>query len=78
MKNVGNQTLYKRGKLWIAANAKDVDPSEDDKITTVERFSDAYFKLTAANTESENAVLAMQKSGEELIIKLREQVYRIK
>lgn len=81
VKNVGNQTLYKRGKLWIAANAKDIDPSEteDEKqIKTIERFSDDYFKLIAANTASENAVLAVQKEGEELIIRLREQVYRIK
>ena len=75
---VGNQALYKRGQLWIAASAQGIDPANDaDKIETIERFSDKYFKLTAANSASENAVLARQQPGEELLIKLRGQVYRI-
>jgi Ca-activated chloride channel family protein len=79
VRNVGNETLYKRGNLWFAASAGDVDLEKDaDKIVTVERFSDEYFKLTAANTASENAVLSRQQEGEELIIKLRGTVYRIK
>jgi Ca-activated chloride channel family protein len=79
VQTIGNETLYKRGKLWIAANAKDVDLEKDaEKIELIERFSDAYFKLTAANTATENAVLARQQAGEELLIKLRGQVYRIK
>jgi hypothetical protein len=79
VRNVGNETLYKRGDLWFAANAGDVDLEKDaDKIVTVERFSDEYFKLTAANTASENTVLSRQQEGEELIIKLRDTVYRIK
>ena len=33
VQNVGQETLYKRGKLWIATSAKDVDPEKDkDKI----------------------------------------------
>ncbi len=76
---VGKETLYKRGKQWFAANAKDIDLKRDaDKVKTVERFSDEYFKLTIANTASENAVLARQKDGEELIIRLRGQVYLIR
>jgi Ca-activated chloride channel family protein len=76
---VGKETLYKRGNQWFAANAKDIDPKRDaDKIQTVERFSDEYFKLVAANAPSENAVLARQQPGEELIIKLRGQVYLIR
>ncbi len=76
---VGNETLYRRGKLWIAANAKEIDVEKDkDKITQITRFSDEYFKLIAANTTSENAVLARQKTGEELLIKLRDKVYLIK
>jgi Ca-activated chloride channel family protein len=79
VRNVGNETLYKRGNLWFAASAGDVDLEKDaDKIVTVERFSDDYFKLTAANTASENAVLSRQQEGEELIIKLRGTIYRIK
>lgn len=79
VKTFANETLYKRGNQWIAASAQGIDPAKDaDKIKTVERFSDDYFKLTTANTASENAVLAQQQSGEELIIKLRGQVYLIK
>ena len=76
---VGKETLYKRGKRWFAANAQGVDLAKDrDKIKTIERFTGDYFKLVAANTSSENAVLARQKAGEELIIKLRGQVYQIR
>jgi Ca-activated chloride channel family protein len=75
----GNQTLYKRGKIVIAANAQEVDPQKDDaKIKTVERFSDEYFKLVKDNMADENLVLANQAEGDELIIKLRGDVYRIK
>jgi Ca-activated chloride channel homolog len=76
---VGNETLYKRGKQWIAANAQDVDLERDrQKIQTIDRFSDEYFRLVAANTASENAVLARQQPGEELVIRLRKQVYLIR
>jgi Ca-activated chloride channel family protein len=76
---VGTETLYRRGKQWFAANAKDVDLERDAKqIQTVERFSDDYFQLVSKNTPMENAVLARQLPGEELIIRLRGQVYRVR
>jgi len=76
---VGNETLYKRGSQWFAASARDVDLKRDaDKVKTLERFSDEYFKLVAANTPTENAVLARQQAGEELVIKLRGQIYLIR
>jgi Ca-activated chloride channel homolog len=76
---VGSETLYKRGNQWIAANAQDVDLERDrEKIRTIDRFSDEYFRLVAANTASENAVLARQQPGEELVIRLRKQVYLIR
>jgi Ca-activated chloride channel family protein len=76
---VGNETLYRRGNQWFAASAKDVDLKRDaDKIKTVERFSDEYFKLVAANTPAENTVLSRQQAGEELIVKLRGQIYLIR
>ncbi len=79
VQTVGNEALYKRGNLWIAQNAIGVDPAKDkSKIEDVERFSDKYFTLIAANTAAENDILARQQSGEELLIKLRGQVYRIK
>ena len=58
--------------------AKEIDLERDQaKIKVIERFSDDYFKLVKANTQPENAVLASQKPGEELVLKLRGQVYRI-
>ena len=76
---VGKETLYRRGKTWIAASAKDVDREKDkEKIKEIKRFSDEYFTLIAANSSSENAVLARQREGEELLIKLRDEVYLIK
>ncbi|MCI0357331.1 MAG: VWA domain-containing protein [Planctomycetaceae bacterium] len=74
----GKETLYKRGKLWIAANAQKIDPDKDtDKIKRVKRFSDDYFILVRDNTADENAVLAAQQEGEELLVVLRGQAYYI-
>jgi Ca-activated chloride channel family protein len=79
VQTVGNEALYKRGKVWIAQNAIGVDPEKDKaKIEDVDRFSDKYFKLISENTAEENALLARQQAGEELLVKLRGQVYRIK
>jgi len=73
------EALYKRGKQWIAQNATDVDLEKDaDKIETVERFTEEYFQLARDNTRTENAILAQQQPGEELIVRLRGQVYRIR
>jgi Ca-activated chloride channel family protein len=75
---VGNETLFRRGRLLIAANAREVDlEQEGDQIVNVARYSDAYFRLVAANRPAENAVLARQAVDEELIVRLRGQVYRI-
>lgn len=73
------EAVYKRGNVLIAANAKDVDVEKDEaKIKKIKRFSEEYFKLVKANTTSENAILAQQAEGEELIVKLRGDVYSIK
>jgi Ca-activated chloride channel family protein len=73
------EALYKRGNVLIAANAKDVDLKEEDaNIKKIKRFSDEYFQLVKANTPAENAILAQQADGEELIVKLRGEVYSIK
>jgi len=78
VQNVGSQTLYRRGKLWIAANAQSVDPEKDQaKIKKVKRFSDEYFKLVKENSADENAVLATQQNEEQLLITLRGQTYQI-
>lgn len=78
VRNVGNETLYRRGKIWVAANATDVDPEKDqDKIKRIKRFDDDYFALVRENTKTENEILARQLEGETLLVKLRGQVYQI-
>jgi Ca-activated chloride channel homolog len=79
VQSIGNETLYKRGKIWIAESAKAIDLEKDSsQIEIIERFGDAYFKLVAENNSSENAILAHQKTGEELVLKLRGKFYRIR
>jgi Ca-activated chloride channel family protein len=76
---VGQESIYRRGRVWVASSAADVDLERDkDKIVTVERFSDEYFTLIRENTRSENLLLAQQQPGEELIVRLRGQTYRIR
>jgi Ca-activated chloride channel family protein len=77
--NVGKETIYRRGKTLIVSNARDVDLEKDkDQIVEIERYSDEYFTLVATNSKSDNAVLARQAEGQEMIIRLRGKVYRIK
>jgi len=78
VRNIGNQTLYRRGQVWVAANASDVDLEKAEKIETVKRYSKKYFELVKANTREENRILSSQGEDEELVIRLRGQVYRIK
>ncbi len=79
VRQVGNAAIYQRGKIWIAANAADLDPEEDaEEIETIDRFSEKYFELVRANTTRENQILATQQANEELIVRLRGQVYRIR
>jgi len=79
VRNVGQSTLYKRGNVWFAANATDIDLKRDKaKIIDIQRFTPEYFALIRANTTSENAILAQQQTGEELIVRFRSQTYRIK
>ncbi len=78
VRNIGNQAIYRRGRVWVAANASDVDLSETAKIETVERYGEKYFDLVKANTAEENRILSSQAPHEELVLRLRGQVYRIK
>ena len=76
---VGNAAIYRRGNVWYAENARDVDLGDKDaKIVVVKRFSEDYFKLVKENSAADNAMLSKQKQGEELIIRLRGTVYHIK
>jgi Ca-activated chloride channel homolog len=78
LRQVGPWTFYKRGSLLIAENAVDVDLEKNTPpIQVIKRFSDDWFALAAANTESENLILAEQAEDEELVVRLRNVVYRI-
>jgi Ca-activated chloride channel family protein len=78
IQNAGGETLYRRGKVWVANNAKDVDPERDEaKIKRIKRFGDEYFDLVKANSADENALLASQQDGEQLLVKFRGQAYWI-
>jgi len=79
VRQVGQQALYRRGRVWFAANAAEVDLAKDkEKVRDVQRFGKAYFALVRANTVEENQVLASQRADEELVISLRGQLYRIR
>ena len=77
--HAGKETIYRRGKLLVVSNASDVNIEKDkSNITEITRFSDDYFALIANNTKSENSAMAVQKADEELLIRLRGEVYLIK
>ncbi len=79
VQNVGNQTLYRRGKVWLAPGTEKLDLKKDaDKIKEIERFSKKYFELVRRNTIEQNQVFASQRASEELVINLRGQAYRIR
>jgi len=79
VRQIGNQALYRRGRVWVAANASRLDAKRDaDKIRRIERFSEEYFRLVRANTVEENQILASQREGEDLLITLRGQAYSIR
>ena len=79
VQNVGNQSLYRRGRVWVTPETAKVDvEKEKAQIKEVQRFTDEYFELVRANSIQDNQVLASQAAGDELLIRLRGQLYRIR
>ncbi|REJ72140.1 MAG: VWA domain-containing protein [Planctomycetota bacterium] len=79
IKAIGNQSLYRRGVLWVTPETEQIDLEKDQAlITVIERFTPEYFELVAANTAEENRLLSSQQESEELLVNLRGQVYHIK
>jgi len=79
VRNVGNLTLYRRGRVWMGADTTALDlVKEADKVQVVHRFSEAYFELVRRNTVAENQVMASQQADEELVLTLRGRVYHVK
>ncbi len=78
IRNVGNLALFRRGRVWMTAEAAKLDPKKDaDKITTIARYSKAYFDLVRENTVAENQVMASQQAKEVLRLELRGRMYNI-
>ena len=73
----GNQTLYRRDNQLRTVDTLEID-TEKEQPTEIERFSDEYFRLYAANTADENALLSRQETGQELLVRLRGTLYLIK
>jgi Ca-activated chloride channel family protein len=78
VQNVGNQTLYRRGRTWMTPENAKLDRVRDkNRIKVIQRYSDEYFALVRANTVAQNQVLASQAPEEELLVTFRSQVYLI-
>ncbi len=78
VQNVGNRALYRRGQQWIDSSLADQPVDRlNTQAKTVVQFSEEYFRLVAGNNLAENQILATQQPGEELVVSLRGQIYRI-
>lgn len=79
VQNAGNQTLYRRGRIWVTPETAGLDPEKDQtKIKVIQRYSPEYFELARANSVADNQVLAAQGPDEELLVTFRTQAYLIK
>lgn len=79
IKSLGNESLYRKGKLWVTPETENVDLERDkDQIQEIERFSPEYFALVAANSATENQLLSTQADDEELLVNFRGQIYHVK
>jgi Ca-activated chloride channel family protein len=78
VQNVANKALYRRGQQWIDSSIADKDISKlNATAKTIAQFSDEYFRLAATNSVADNQILSLQQPGEELIVSIRGQIYRI-
>jgi hypothetical protein len=75
---VGNRALYRRGSQWIDSELSDQNVERlNGAAQRIVQFSEEYFRLAIANNLAENQMLASQQPGQDLIVKLRGQVYLI-
>ena len=85
VRQFGNQSVYARKRLGrneqilVTPETAELDLDKDrEKIETIERFSEAYFAIVAANTPIENQILSQQSAEQQLLIKLRGKTYLVK
>ena len=78
LRQVGNIAMYRRGNQFYTPDLAGVDVKTDaGRIRTIRQFNEEYFTLARANTRQQNELLASQRAGEELMVSLRGQIYRI-
>ncbi|MDX1565380.1 MAG: hypothetical protein R3236_08250, partial [Phycisphaeraceae bacterium] len=69
VRRVANHSLYSRGKVWVTPKTEKLDLAKDaEKIRVVKRFSKEYFELMKRNNKDQNALLAQQADGEQLLV----------
>jgi Ca-activated chloride channel family protein len=74
-----NGVMYRRKNTWVTPETEKLDIEKDkEKIEVVERFSEEYFELIRKNTAAQNEVFARQAAEEQLLVKLRGQVYLVR
>ena len=79
VRQVGQMTLYKRGKMLVTPETAELDVTKDkDKLVIIKRYSKEYFALVKANNTQQNQLLSNQGPDEELLVKLRGKNYLIK
>lgn len=78
VRQVGNQTTYRRGKRILTPETADLDMEKDKaRIVTIQRYSAEYFELVKQNSADENQLIAQQGADEELLVNFRGQAYLI-
>jgi Ca-activated chloride channel homolog len=78
VQNVANRALYKRGRQWIDSTVADKDIAKlNAEAKTIAQFSEEYFRLAATNSVADNQIISTQQPGQELIVSIRGQIYRI-
>jgi Ca-activated chloride channel homolog len=85
VRQLGNQAVYlrrlpgKQERILVTPETANLDLEKDkDQFQVVERFTDPYFSLVKANSPTENLILSQQSGDEQLLIKLRGQVYLVR
>ncbi|MDD4891668.1 MAG: VIT domain-containing protein [Phycisphaerae bacterium] len=78
VQSIGNRAFYRRDNQWVDSRVTDKDLAKVNRdAQSIKQFSDEYFALVKANNSEENQILSSQRKGEELVVALRNQVYRI-
>ena len=87
VRSAGKEALFARQldrggqkqKVLVTPETAQMDLVKDkDQIVDVDRYSEAYFAIIAANTSEENQMFVQQQPDEQLLIKLRGQTYLVK